>query len=212
MMDFDVVTFVKSAGYVGIFSMILLENGIPLLFFLPGDTLLLAAGFIAAQGYLEIEILVIGGFIMAILGYMLGYYLGQKVTAKVFEKGDTRYVKLEHLEKTKVFYQKYGPASLFLARFLPFRSCVCFLAGASEMRYSTFMFYNVASAVAWAVFLPLIGYFFGTLIPVKDLKLIAMVPIAGVVGTLLLLWVAIEYKKRKAAKKPADQPPINPPQ
>lgn len=195
MTGFDVVAFIKTAGYVGIFSMILLENGIPLLFFLPGDTLLLTAGFIAAQGYLDIYVLVIGGFVMAILGYMLGYILGRTMSAKIFENGDSKYIKLEHLEKTKEFYNKYGALSLFLARFLPFRACVCFLAGASEMHFGKFMFYNVTSAVAWAICLPLIGYFFGGLIPIKDLKTIAILPIAGVIGTFVLLWVALHYKK-----------------
>ncbi len=207
MMGFDVVAFIKSAGYFGIFAMILLENSIPLLFFLPGDTLLLAAGFIAAQGYLDINVLVVGGFTMAVMGYMLGYYLGHKVTSKVFEKGDTRFIKLEHLEKTKVFYEKYGSSALFLARFLPFRSCVCFLAGATNMKYGTFMFYNITSAIAWAIFLPLIGYFFGTLIPIKDLKLIAMVPLIGVIGTFVMLLVIVKYRKYKESASKEVKPP-----
>ncbi len=208
MMGFEIVPFIKSAGYFGIFAMIVLENGIPLLFFLPGDTLLLTAGFIAAQGYLDIKILVIGGFIMAISGYMLGYYLGKKVTKRIFENGDTRYIKLEHLEKTKEFYNKYGALSLFLARFLPFRACVCFLAGASEMRYSTFMFYNVTSAIAWAIFLPLIGYFLGSLIPIHDLKMIALLPLAGIVGSIILFVIILHLKKHKSGTQvPKEQKP-----
>ena len=101
------------------------------------------------------------------------------------------------LEKAKVFFDKYGPLSVFFARFLPFRACVCFLAGATNMRYSTFMFYNVTSAIGWAICLPLMGYYLGTLIPIKDLKMIALFPIVGILGSFLMLWIVLHLKKRK---------------
>jgi len=193
---FDVVALIKSAGYIGIFSMIVLENGVPILFFLPGDTLLLTAGFLAAQGILDIKILLVGGFVMAILGYMLGYYLGQKIGKRILIHDDSRYIKKEHLEKTKEFYNKYGEVSLLIARFLPLRACVCFLAGVIDMNYRTFMIYNVIGAFAWAVLLPLIGYGLGKLIPFDDLKTISLFPLAAIFLTLIVVPIILKRLKK----------------
>lgn len=197
----DVITLIKSAGYLGVFGAILLENGVPLLFFLPGDTLLLTAGFLAAQGFLDIRLLVIGGFIVSILGYMLGYYLGQKIGKKILYQKGNRFIKREHLESTKEFYNKYGEISLLLARFLPLRACVCFMAGVIDMNYTRFMIYNVIGAFAWAVLLPLIGFGLGKVIPIDDLKLISLFPIAAIVLTLVV--VPFILHRIKPAEKPA---------
>lgn len=199
---FELVPLIKSLGYIGIFSAIILENGVPLFFWLPGDTLLLTAGFLAAQGFLDIKILVIGGFIMAVLGYMVGYFLGFKLGLRMFKNGDTKYVKMEHLEKTKEFYQKYGNWSLLIARFLPLRSFVCFLAGVTEMPYWKFMIYNVIGAVAWGVFLPLIGYFVGEQVgDIQDLEMLVLLPLLGVVGTVLLIPMFLHGMKKKPKKE-----------
>lgn len=195
-LGFDAVDLIKSAGYLGVFGTIILENSVPLLFFLPGDTLLLTAGFLAAQGVLDINILIAGGFIAAILGYMFGYFLGDRVGKKVLKNGDGRYIKQEHLEKTKGFYNKYGEISLLLARFLPLRACVCFLAGVIEMNYSRFMLYNVIGAFAWAVMLPLIGFALGKLVPIDDLKMVAMLPVAAIFLTLICVPMVLHRLKK----------------
>lgn len=210
---FDLIPLIKSLGYVGIFSTILLENGVPLLFFLPGDTLLLTAGFLAAQGYLNIELLVVGGVITAIFGYMLGYYLGKKIGLRIFghEGKDTRFLKREHLEKTRGFYRRYGNVSLLLARFLPLRAWVCFLAGVAEMPYRTFMIYNVIGAIAWGASLPILGYYLGQIIPIHDLETLALIPIAGVLFMVVLVPTLLHYFKKTQMKKEAgknEQPPL----
>ncbi len=208
-MAFDVVAFIKSASYVGVFTTILLENGVPILFFLPGDTLLLTAGFLAAQGILEIEILVVGGFITAIFGYMLGYFLGHKIGKKILYNGqENRYIKKEHLEKTKDFYNKYGEISLLLARFLPLRACVCFVAGVIDMKYSRFMLYNVIGAFAWGVVLPIIGYVLGKMIPIDDLKMISLFPLAAVILTLLVVPMILHRLHKNTSTD--QQPPSSP--
>lgn len=201
---FDAVDLVKSAGYLGVVSMITLENGVPLLFFLPGDTLLLTAGFLAAQGVLDIKILAAAGFIAAICGYMLGYFLGHKVGKKVLKGGDGKYIKQEHLEKTKQFYNKYGEISLLLARFLPLRACVCFMAGVVDMPYGRFMLYNVIGAFAWAVMLTVLGYVLGQMIPLDDLKLVGLIPLGGVLLTLVVVPAALHRAKRRKQHNPAE--------
>lgn len=198
MFGLDILPLIKAFGYVGIFSAILLENSIPILFFVPGDTLLLTAGFLASQGYLDIEILLIGGFLSAILGYVAGYHLGHRVGTKVFRQGNSRYIKAEHLEKTKEFYNKYGSLSILIARFLPLRACVVFIAGAVHMPYRIFMTYNILSAFAWAVILPLVGYYLGQLIPVEELKKLTLIPIAGIVFMAVLVPVLIHTVKKRS--------------
>lgn len=200
MTGIDTVDLIKSVGYLGIFSFILLENSIPILFFLPGDTLLLTAGFLASQNYLNIEILMAGGFVTAVLGYMLGYFLGHKVGRSLFKNGESRFIKPEHLERTKGFYDKYGSLSLLLARFLPLRACVCFTAGAVDMRYGVFMLYNAIGAIIWGVMLPLIGFYVGQIMPIHNLETLALLPAAGVVGMFILVPFLLHRLRRKPAE------------
>jgi|GEM_PF-5452734 len=186
MFDTALIPLIKSLGYGGIFTTILLENGIPLLFFLPGDTLLATAGFLSAQGFLNLHMIMVGCFIVSVLGYMLGYHLGRKMQPKLFKEGSTNWFRPENLEKTKNFYEKYGNISIFLARFLPLRACVSFMAGVANMHYSTFMFYNILSALIWAVGLPLMGSYLGKLIPIEDMTLILLIPLVLIIGGISL--------------------------
>lgn len=203
MVDVDLVDVIKSVGYLGIFSSLLLENGVLIFFFLPGDSLLLTAGFLAAQGVLDIHILAVGSFIVAIIGYMVGYYLGIRYGLKLFDKGDTRFLKQTHLVKARGFYKKWGNLALVLARFLPLRSFVCFLAGVTEMKYSTFMFYNIVGAFAWAVILPWIGYILGHIVPINDLKILSLIPLVAVLGTLLAVPAYYQFKRMRDRKDPS---------
>lgn len=199
MDSFDLVSLIKTVGYAGIFTSLFLENGVLIFFFLPGDSLLLTAGFLAGQGVLNIWIIVWGSLAVAILGYMAGYHIGIRYGLKLFEKGDRRFLKVRHLEQSRVFYRKYGALALVLARFLPLRSFVCFLAGVTEMNYRKFMIYNVIGAVLWAALLPLIGYYLGSLIPLENLEVLTLVPVVAVLGTLVcahLMWLYHRRKKR----------------
>lgn len=202
MENFDLVSLITAVGYIGIFVSLFLENGVLIFFFLPGDSLLLTAGFLAGQGVLDIRILVVGSFITAILGYMAGYHIGIKYGLKLFENGDTRFLKVKHLEQSRAFYKKHGPMALVLARFLPLRSFVCFLAGVTEMPYGTFMIYNVIGAFLWAVLLPIIGYYLGQMIPLSDLKILTLVPVVAIIGTLICIQVIWMYHKRKKKAQP----------
>ncbi len=197
MVGFDLLPFIKSVGYLGIFASLFLENGVLIFFFLPGDSLLLTAGFLAGQGLLDIKVLITGGLIVAILGYMMGYYIGQKFGLKLFEKENARYLKQEHLEKARQFYHKHGSLALVLVRFLPLRSFVCFLAGVTEMHYGKFMLYNVIGAVLWAVCLPLVGFHLGQIIPVSNLRLLYLVPVLAVLATVFCVpFLTHLYKKK----------------
>lgn len=186
MFGFELVTLIKSLGYGGIFTTILLENSVPLLFFLPGDTLLFTAGFLAAQGLLDLRIVMAGCFVTSVLGYMLGYHLGRKMQPKLFKEESKNWFTPENLEKTKRFYAKYGNVSIFIARFLPLRACVSFMAGVANMHYGTFMFYNVLSALVWALGLPIAGAYLGQLIPIEDMKMALILPVIVIIGGISL--------------------------
>ena len=160
------LTLVKSIGYTGVFGIIFAESGIVFCFFLPGDSLLFTTGFLASQNYLNIWMLCIGAFLAAFFGNLLGYEFGRRVGLKIFSKGDTRFLKLKHLRMTETFFMQHGAMAVILARFLPIiRTFTPFLAGMARMPFNTFVRHSAIGALLWAVGLPVLGFFFGKLIP-----------------------------------------------
>lgn len=166
---FDLVSLIKTAGYLGLFGIVFAESGLLIGFFLPGDSLLFTAGFLASQGYLNIWILGILTFVAAILGDNFGYGIGKKFGPRVFTKENSFLFHREHLERARVFYEKYGGKTIVLARFLPvIRTFVPVLAGVGNMKYKNFFFYNVLGAFFWAIGINWLGYFLGNTIPNAD--------------------------------------------
>jgi len=180
MIDFliglDLVATIKSVGYIGLFAIIFAESGLFIGFFLPGDSLLFTAGFLASQGFLNIWILAPITFLAAILGDNFGYAFGKKVGPAIFKREDSWFFHKDHLERAKVFYEKYGAKTLVLARFLPIvRTFAPILAGVGKMHYRTFFFYNVLGGFLWAVGMAGLGYFLGATIPGVDKYLIPII-------------------------------------
>ena len=199
MLGLDLIHLVKSVGYAGIWTTIVLENGVLLFFFLPGDTLLFTAGLLASQHLLNIWVLIAGSFASAIIGYMLGYYFGGKRGKKALETGGTKLIKLEHLEMTRRFYTNYGRATLVLGRFLPIRPLISYLAGVSQMDYRTFMVFNVLGAAIWTVSLPLLGYYFGKMVPPETIDQY-IIPIVLLIMVIVAFPVLMKlYQSRKKA-------------
>lgn len=162
----DLLGVIKSAGYAGIWGAVFLESGVLAFFFLPGDSLLFTAGFLASQGYLHIGVLVAGCFVAAVAGNMLGYEIGRRVGMKIFSRPDGRFIKREHLELTQRFYARHGAMAIITARFMPIiRTFVPFLAGVAQVPYRRFMTYTVIGAFLWGVCLTVAGFFFGRIIP-----------------------------------------------
>lgn len=175
-MHFDLIAFIKTAGYLGIWGFIFAESGLFVGFFLPGDSLLFTAGFLASQGFLDITVLSLGSFVFAVVGVSVGYAFGLKVGPAIFKREDSLFFSKENLEKTQVFYEKHGGKTLILARFMPFvRTFAPILAGAGKMRYSAFLFYNVIGGFLWAVGLSVLGYFLGSVIPNVDRYLLPII-------------------------------------
>lgn len=204
-MGFDLLKLITSLGYAGVWSILFLESGVPFFFFLPGDSLLFTAGFLASQGFLNIWILIAGGLIAAITGNMVGYEIGRRVGLKLFEKGDTRFIKRAHLDMTQRFYEKHGRMTIIMARFMPIvRTFAPFLAGMVRMPYRAFMVYTVVGAVAWVAGLCTLGYLAGNIIPADQVDhYLLPIVLAIIVLSVLPSFLHI-HKERKAMKAEKD--------
>jgi membrane-associated protein len=162
----DIVSLVEAVGYIGLFAIIFAESGLFFGFFLPGDTLLFTAGLLASQGFFNIYILLALFALSAIIGDSVGYWFGKKVGPKIFNKEDSFFFQKKHIERTHNFYEKYGTKTIVLARFVPIvRTFAPILAGVGEMKYKTFLKYNIIGALLWGVGITFIGYFLGSRVP-----------------------------------------------
>jgi len=149
-------------SYAILFAIIFSETGLLIGFFLPGDSLLFAAGFLASSNVFDIFLLNITLMIAAVLGDAVNYYLGRTMEEKVFERGHMRFVKHEHLMAAKAFYEKHGGKAIVLARFMPLvRTFTPFVAGVARMGYRRFALYNVIGGIAWVASMTLAGYWLG---------------------------------------------------
>lgn len=172
----ELTKLIETIGYIGIFAIIFAESGILLGFFLPGDSLLFTAGFLASQGMLSLPILLVGCFICAVLGDSFGYWFGNKVGRKLFEKENSLFFHKNNLIKTQEFYEKHGAKTIVLARFIPIiRTFAPVVAGVGSMNYRTFLTYNLIGGIAWAVGVTLTGFYLGSLIPDVDKYLLPII-------------------------------------
>lgn len=200
MLGPEIIPAIKSLGYLGIFVSIVLENGVILFFFMPSDSLLFAAGFLASQGVLDIRLVLPICFIGSVIGYMVGYFLGQKAEPALRTGRFSKYVNKEHLLDAEKMYRKYANMALLLARFFPIRAFVSFFAGASAVPYKAFMFYNVVGGFIWSFSLVLIGYYFGEFFTPDDLDNVMIGISLLFFGGLILMGAAVHHRKAIAAR------------
>ena len=173
---FDLLGFIKAVGYVGIFVTVFAESGLFFGFFLPGDSLLFTAGLLASQGFLNIALLLFVTLVAAILGDNVGYAFGHHIGPRIFTKEDSLFFHKKYVKKAEAFFEKYGSKTLILARFMPgVRTFVPIVAGVGNMRYKTFLLYNIIGGVLWTFVVTLLGYFLGKVIPNVDRYLLPIV-------------------------------------
>ncbi len=196
-------TLVREHGtwvYVILFLIVFCETGLVVTPFLPGDSLLFAAGAIAAGGELNLVLLCVVLIVAAILGDTVNYWIGRKLgtwTAKTFP----RVVKQKHLDRTHAFFERYGGKAIIFARFVPIvRTFAPFVAGAGAMTYGRFMFFNVVGALIWVLTLVPAGYFFANVPFVKkNFELVIM----GIIVVSILPAVVEILRERARLKREA---------
>jgi membrane-associated protein len=158
-----------------LFLIVFAETGLVVTPFLPGDSLLFAAGAFAARGALDIGLLVPILLVAAILGDTVNYWIGHRIGRRAFS-GKIPFIKQEYLQRTESFYERHGGKTIILARFVPIiRTFAPFVAGIGTMSYARFIVYNVVGAVLWVVLFTVGGYFFGNLPMVqRNFKLVIL--------------------------------------
>lgn len=182
-----------------LFLIIFMETGFVVTPFLPGDSLLFAAGTFAALGSLKILFLFLLLFVAAVLGDTVNYWIGHHVGMPVFEKNH-RFLKKEHLERTQAFYEKHGGKTIVLARFVPIvRTFAPFVAGVGAMPYGRFIFYNVFGALIWTGLFLSLGYYFGN-IPFVRHNFEIVIP---AIIFISILPMVVEYVRGRAHRRRA---------
>jgi membrane-associated protein len=200
-------TFIKNIGYVGLIAIVFSETGLLAGFFLPGDSLLVSAGLLAAtpiasgsqETYLSIVLL--NAFLIptAIIGDSTGYLIGYKSGPRLFKKEQSLFFRKDYLIKTHNFYEKHGGVTIIVARFMPIiRTFAPTVAGMAQMKYSSFIRFSVFGGFLWIPSMTLIGYLLGNTIPDinKHIEKVILV-----VVFLSVLPVVIKYAKHKFGKK-----------
>ncbi|MDQ3426298.1 MAG: DedA family protein [Gemmatimonadota bacterium] len=181
-----------------LFLIVFCETGLVVTPFLPGDSLLFAAGTFAALGALDVRLVVFLLIIAAIIGDTVNYWVGAYIGPRAF-RGDVRYLRKEYLDRTHAFYEKHGGKTIILARFVPIiRTFAPFVAGVGAMSYPKFLTYNVVGAVLWVGLFVLGGYYFGN-IPVvrRNFTLVILVIIA--ISVLPVLLEAVRARRSRPA-------------
>jgi membrane-associated protein len=203
---------IQTFGLIGILAIVFAESGLLIGFFLPGDSLLFTTGLlVATDKYLHYPLWLVCVLVVlaAVIGDQVGYLFGRKVGPSLFRRPDSKLFKQENVEKAHEFFEKYGPKSLVLARFVPIvRTFTPIIAGVSRMNYRSFITFNVIGGTLWGAGVTLLGYFLGRIDFVN--KHIEAILVAIVL--LSVVPIVIEYlrargkskKERLAAPEPTD--------
>ena len=190
----DVQHLVQVGGYVGLTAIIFAETGLLIGFFLPGDSLLVTAGLLAARPQYGLNVWLLGVLltVAAILGNSLGYAIGHFSGPRLFKRDDSLLFKKKHLFRAQAFYQKHGGKTLVIARFMPIvRTFVPVVAGMAGMDLKAYTAYNVLGAVAWIWSMLFVGYFLGRFIPGIDQhieKVILLVIFVSLLPAIISWW------------------------
>ena len=162
----DLPALIQWAGYIGMVAIIFAETGLLVGIFLPGDSLLVTAGFLASQGFLNVWVL--GALLMcaASAGNQTGYLIGRTTGPRIFKRDDSRFFHKRHVVRAHEFYERHGGKTIILARFVPVvRTFVPVIAGVANMRYATFALYDVVGGTMWIWSTLLLGYFLPRVFP-----------------------------------------------
>lgn len=198
----EIIQQFGSWSYGILFGIVFVETGVVIMPFLPGDSLLFASGTLAALDAFNLMTLLIVFFVAAVIGDTVNYHIGKTIGTSIPEKSFIgRFINRERMEIAQRFFNKHGGKTIVIARFMPFiRTFIPFVAGASRMNYSNFIFYNVLGAFLWVMSCTLLGYFFGNIPIIKDNFSMVLILII-VISVLPAIIGAIRAKTKKGATK-----------
>ena len=187
----DLEQFTRTIGLFGVFGIVFAETGLLIGFFLPGDSLLFTAGFLASQGVFDIWPLSLGCFLACVLGNVAAYAFGARVGRRLFERPDSRFFRKEHLVKAHAFYERHGARAGAGALHPGVRVFAPVIAGVSLMDYRKFTLVNVVGGALWAIGLSWAGYWLGRTIPNVDrylLPIVALILVLSVLPAVIHVW------------------------
>jgi membrane-associated protein len=186
-LNHDLTAFVEAIGLIGVYTVVFAESGLLVGFFLPGDSLLFTAGFLASPGVALFNIwsLVLGAWFFAVLGDNVGYEFGKRVGRRLFKRERSIFFNPNNLQKAQDFYEKHGGKAITLARFMPIvRTFAPIVAGISHMDHKKFTFYNFLGGTIWVWSMSFLGYFLGSLIPDVDKYILPIVLVIIILSVL----------------------------
>ena len=184
----DVRGLIQLGGLLAICIIVFIETGLFVGFFLPGDSLLVTAGVFAAAGDLNLIALLLATSACAIAGDQVGYWIGRRAGATLYNRPDSKVFKRKHLERAHAFYEKHGAKTIVLARFVPIvRTFAPAVAGAAAMEYRRFVFYNIAGGILWVFSTVLLGYFLGRSVPNIDRHIHIVIAVVIFLSTIPIM-------------------------
>jgi|SRR5690349_4946684 len=202
----ELTEVIRAIGVLGIAAIVFAESGLLIGFFLPGDTLLFTAGFLAHQGVLgvNVHLMVLILFIAAVAGDNVGYWFGKKAGPRIFKRQDSILFHQDNLQRAEKFYEKYGPLTIIIARFTPVvRTFAPIVAGVGNMNYKKFMTYNLIGGLLWTAGITYLGYYGGAFLEANGINVEALV-VPVILGAIALsaasplIHILKDPKSRKA--------------
>ena len=191
---------IRWGGYVVLFVIVFTETGLLVGFFLPGDSLLITAGIVAAAGGLNIWWLNIVLIVAAVTGDSVGYAIGVRLGPRLFTRPQSLLFNPRHIERTRVFYARHGPKTIVIARFVPIvRTFAPVVAGVGQMEYRRFIFYNVAGGIGWVTSMTWAGYVLGRAIPNLGSYIHLVVGIVIVLSVIPIVIEILRERRRRSA-------------
>ena len=179
--DIGLDNYTTVAIYAIVWTIVFVESGLLIGFFLPGDTLLVAAGVAASKGKADIVVLVIGVIVAAIVGDSVGYTIGRRAGRPLLQKRDGRVLNQHNLQRATAFYERWGSFTIVAARFVPWaRTFAPLIAGCTEMPYRKFVTWNVLGGIGWGAGLPILGYAVGNIPGIEAIAL-------GAIGVMVVI-------------------------
>jgi membrane-associated protein len=191
---------VRWGGYVVLVTIVFVETGLLVGFFLPGDSLLITAGLVAATGALSIWWLNLLLILAAVIGDSVGYAIGWRIGPRLFTRPKSLLFNPRHVERTRAFYARHGAKTIVIARFVPIvRTFAPVVAGVGQMEYPRFLFYNVAGGVGWVTSMTWAGYLLGQTVPNINENIHILVVVVIVLSLIPIVVELVRERRRRSA-------------